>query len=338
MAKYKNYPRNRPGRREEPSGDAISVALTAQIIICAALLLFGVAARRFDENSYAQFREQIDIMISDTYQGQRLYGAVENWTSQHEGFFASIERIVADLIFSISGGRIAVEDSRPSPDQIYEPKEMPLTDAAPGSNQDMLRYDYLNPIFTAPAEMEIVQASLRWEEVLGMGRSSPGMGGGGIYPSVEAGGFLPVPEGASIAPVMLGGRMRPPVTGIITSPFAYRVHPVSETVNFHTGIDIAAEEGRPILAALPGVVVEVGWSDIYGNYIILEHAGNLRTFYGHCSVIIAKEGMVVSQGERIAKVGNTGMSTGSHLHFSVIVDGVYTDPLWVLGDFVRVVD
>lgn len=146
---------------------------------------------------------------------------------------------------------------------------------------------------------------------------------------------MEAPQGASLAPVFLGAPVKPPVTGPITSPFAYRVHPISGNTDFHNGIDVAAEEGRKILAALPGVVEEVGSSEIYGNYILLRHAPNLQTFYGHCSQIIAREGMNVLQGERIAKVGSTGLVTGPHLHFSLLAEGLYVDPLWVMGDLLE---
>jgi len=172
-------------------------------------------------------------------------------------------------------------------------------------------------------------------------RAEPEGGVGGLFPvevrQSENGQMAP-PSGSTLAPVILGGKIIAPVEGLITSDFAYRIHPITETTDFHNGMDVAAEEGRNILAALPGEVTEVGWSEVYGNYIILKHATHLETFYAHCSEILAEEGMVVRQGERIAKVGQTGMATGPHLHFSVIVDGEYTDPAWVLGDLIQVVE
>ena len=92
------------------------------------------------------------------------------------------------------------------------------------------------------------------------------------------------------------------------------------------------------MAALPGEVVEVGYSSVYGNYIVLQHATNLKTFYAHCSQIIAKEGMAVRQGERIALVGKTGLATGPHLHFSVIVEEQFADPYWILSDYLELVE
>jgi len=164
------------------------------------------------------------------------------------------------------------------------------------------RYDYLVPTLS------------------GQGGESPG----------------PPPGGSWLSPVFFSARMRPPVTGPVTSAFGWRVHPITEAADFHRGIDIAAPEGRAILAALPGEVIEVGYSRIYGNFIMLAHSANLRTSYSHCSEIIAREGMMIRQGERIAKVGSTGVATGPHLHFAVIAHDRYVNPYWALSDFVVV--
>jgi len=158
----------------------------------------------------------------------------------------------------------------------------------------------------------------------------PAMGGGARSPlNFIAGEFdmLPAPQGSTLAPFLLNARLMPPVSGIISSPFAYRAHPVSGNLDFHNGVDIAAPYGQDILAALPGYVERTGEDNIYGKYVILRHAHNLKTFYAHCSRILVREGMRINQGERIAKVGDTGLATGPHLHFSVIVEGLYADPL-----------
>ena len=165
-----------------------------------------------------------------------------------------------------------------------------------------------------------------------------GMGGGSSPPlklPATGDGMLPAPEGSTLAPFALSSRLRPPLTGVITSQFAFRVHPISGNMDFHNGIDIAAPYGQAILAALPGQVEQVGESGTYGKYVILRHAHNLKTFYAHCSQIFVREGMWVNQGERIARVGATGVATGPHLHFSIIVDGLYADPFHALGRYIR---
>jgi len=160
-----------------------------------------------------------------------------------------------------------------------------------------------------------------------------GMGGG--YPHGDG---LSAPPGATFAPVFVGGYVRPPVSGVITSGFGYREHPISTARDFHTGMDIAAPEGTAILCALPGIVTDVGECEIYGNYITVSHSENFSTFYAHCYETYVTEGMILRQGERIGKVGSTGTSTGPHLHFSVVVNGHYTDPYWALKNDITVAE
>ena len=175
-------------------------------------------------------------------------------------------------------------------------------DTAPPPQTPAIQYDYLAP------------------SAQGQGGESP----------------QPPPGGAWLSPAFFTAPMRPPVSGAVTSAFGWREHPITGAADFHNGMDIAAPEGHSILAPIPGVVAQVGYSSIYGNFITLEHSGNLYTSYSHCSEIIAREGMKLRQGERIAKVGSTGVSTGPHLHFAVIAHGIYTDPYWALSDFIVV--
>lgn len=156
-------------------------------------------------------------------------------------------------------------------------------------------------------------------------------GAGGPLPaySLSADG-LPAAEGTTLAPYFLTASMWSPVSGLVTSRFGWRSHPVSGEQDFHKGVDIAAAQGTPILAALPGVVEQTGYSESYGNFVVLRHSDNLRTTYNHCSEILAKEGEQLARGDRIALVGSTGISTGPHLHFEVEVKGLKADPLQAL--------
>lgn len=139
-------------------------------------------------------------------------------------------------------------------------------------------------------------------------------------------------ENVCFAPIETTVDICIPVEGEITSRFGYRTHPITGKFGIHNGTDIAAEEGTKISAALNGVVEEVGYNDVRGNYILLSHGGDTKTLYMHCSEIIAPEGAVIRQGEIIALVGNTGWSTGPHLHFSIIIGGKYCNPEWLIND------
>jgi murein DD-endopeptidase MepM/ murein hydrolase activator NlpD len=115
-----------------------------------------------------------------------------------------------------------------------------------------------------------------------------------------------------------------PVNGTFTSPFGYRWG------RLHAGIDIAVPEGTPIRAADSGRVIIAGWTGGYGNYTCISHSGSLSTCYGHQSRIATSVGANVSKGQVIGYSGNTGNSTGPHLHFEVRVNGNPVDPMGYL--------
>ena len=139
-------------------------------------------------------------------------------------------------------------------------------------------------------------------------------------------------ENVCFAPFDTTVEMIMPVEGEITSQFGYRYHPITEVFGIHNGTDIAAQEGTPIATVLNGTVEEIGYNGVRGNYILVSHGGDTQTLYLHCSEIIAEKGAVVRQGEIIAKVGNTGYSTGPHLHFSILIGGKYCNPEWLIND------
>lgn len=119
-----------------------------------------------------------------------------------------------------------------------------------------------------------------------------------------------------------------PIHGPITSHFGYRQLRVDGS-NFHTGIDIAGNTGEPIRAAVSGTVALSGWNGGYGLCVIIKN-GNTAYYYGHASVLLVKRGEHIQEGQVIARVGDTGHSTGPHLHFEIRVDNEPVDPLPLL--------
>lgn len=111
------------------------------------------------------------------------------------------------------------------------------------------------------------------------------------------------------------------VTGTITSNFGPRWG------GTHTGIDIAAPHGVAVRAAMAGTVVFAGWRGSYGRAVVIEHPGGWVTLYGHNSELLTATGQRVARGQIIARLGNSGRSTGAHLHFEVVKSGVAQDPL-----------
>lgn len=160
-------------------------------------------------------------------------------------------------------------------------------------------------------------------------------GMGGYLPVAALGtsaGRYPAPEGCLLSPVAVSAKpLLPLKSATITSIYGYRLHPITDELDFHTGLDLAAAQGTRISVAWPGTVEETGWSDIYGNYALVSHGGGLATFYAHCDSVLVEKGMVLRQGERIGYVGQTGWATGPHLHWEIRVNGLRVDPAWIFG-------
>lgn len=124
-----------------------------------------------------------------------------------------------------------------------------------------------------------------------------------------------------------GGQLLWPAAGPLTSTYGYRTHPIFGDERLHTGIDIGAPYGAPVIAADDGEVVYVGAQGGYGNVIAVDHGGGLATTYNHLSAFYVGVGQEVGRGSRIGAVGCTGYCTGPHLHFEVRVNGSPVDPL-----------
>jgi murein DD-endopeptidase MepM/ murein hydrolase activator NlpD len=126
---------------------------------------------------------------------------------------------------------------------------------------------------------------------------------------------------------LVAGFRFPLPKGVITSGFGARVDPFSgKKITYHSGIDIGAPFGTTVFASRSGRVEETGYSDIYGNYILISHDSTWETLYGHLAKILVAKGLWVRAGDTIGLVGSTGMSTGPHLHFETRKRGVATDP------------
>ncbi|QEX25283.1 hypothetical protein FRZ61_52300 [Hypericibacter adhaerens] len=145
----------------------------------------------------------------------------------------------------------------------------------------------------------------------------------------RAGEGLPVymhEDGHGVTLVRLGEPLR---TEIVTSPYGWRIHPVFGDRRFHKGVDYGAPLGTPVFAVADGTVEDAGWRGNYGRYVRLDHGTGLATAYAHLSRIAKglANGQHVRQGQVIGYVGQTGVATGPHLYYEVIVDGEQVDPL-----------
>ncbi len=109
----------------------------------------------------------------------------------------------------------------------------------------------------------------------------------------------------------------PPLNGLITSNFGMRIHPLNKKELFHYGVDINGETGEDIGAAIDGEVFEVDRDDVYGAYVKIKHNDDVYSFYAHCSEIVVKKGDKIKMQETIARVGESGLTSGPHLHFEL---------------------
>nr|WP_252187509.1 M23 family metallopeptidase [Anaeromonas gelatinilytica] len=129
----------------------------------------------------------------------------------------------------------------------------------------------------------------------------------------------------------VGGVYKWPVPGHnrISSPFGNRIHPISGSKSFHTGIDISygGQYGTTVVAANSGKVIFSGWKGTYGKAVMIDHGGQMVTLYAHNQSLLVNVGDNVSAGQAIALGGSTGNSTGPHLHFEVRKNGKYMNPI-----------
>lgn len=155
-------------------------------------------------------------------------------------------------------------------------------------------------------------------------RGEPGVGVRVLIPAPSV-----IPQ-ATAATLGRGARFAWPARGPVSSSYGPRLHPIYRISSFHAGIDIAIPEGTRICAAAAGRVVTAGWEGGFGFLVVLEHEDGYSTYYGHLSQPLVVVGQFVEMGQTIALSGNTGLSTGPHLHFETRHDGVALDPLLFL--------
>ena len=144
------------------------------------------------------------------------------------------------------------------------------------------------------------------------------------YPTTPSSGFS-TSRSTITKKVDLGITFVRPTKGIVTSRFGARWGSV------HTGTDIGVATGTPIYAAASGTVIFSGWKGTLGKFIVVNHGNGIQTYYAHCSALLVSKGDTVTAGQLIAKVGNTGRSTGPHLHFEIRLNGSALNPQKYIG-------
>ena len=172
------------------------------------------------------------------------------------------------------------------------------------------------------------EASRQKQAAAGRANSASKRSGNASYSGRKSTSSDVVQYGVQAQPEARTGELYWPVPGHhrITSPFGYRIHPILKYRKLHTGVDIGAPNGTPVVSAAAGTVIASRFMSGYGNCIMIDHGGKV-TVYGHLSSRAVSAGQSVSAGQTIGYVGSTGMSTGAHLHFEVRVNGAVQNPL-----------
>ena len=132
-----------------------------------------------------------------------------------------------------------------------------------------------------------------------------------------------VERGTKIPPTYL----KPISGGRLSSGFGRRKAPTRRASTYHRGIDWATPVGTAVMASSAGTVSKAGWGSGYGYVVYIDHGDGRQTRYGHLSKVLVKQGQTVSQGQKIALSGNTGVSTGPHIHFEILINGAQVNPL-----------
>ena len=136
------------------------------------------------------------------------------------------------------------------------------------------------------------------------------------------------PANVTFSQQVLGFDYTTPAQGTLTSTFGYREHPIQGEELFHYGLDIANVEGTEICAFADGTVKATGESSSFGNYLMITHDNGITTLYGHCSRVLVSTGQDVEKGQKIAEMGSTGNVTGTHLHFELMDEETYLNPIY----------
>lgn len=203
---------------------------------------------------------------------------------------------------------------------VFYPDSIPASDAVVYA----LLPDPLEPLRT------FVESGKSYESLLSSGGSSygkPAMISDGDAVWVRY-SLDDLPGNVEMGQTVLGFPFGAPVSGTLSSSFGYRSDPGDDSRRFHYGLDLAADSGTPVTAFADGTVTVVGESSSYGKYLIIAHEGDCTTLYAHCSSVSVRSGQSVSMGDPIAAVGDTGQTTGAHLHFELQKSGVYLNPIY----------
>ena len=235
---------------------------------------------------------------------------------------APFGQAVRALFASLAGQESSISEPQPTPDQPAElPEVVLLGETARGGLTWLNAHSFAGTRTVQPAQEEPEPAA---EQPASMPQSVVTA----VAQAYDENGVA-LPSNVSFQYYELGlERTAVPVRGTVTSNFEYRTSPITGKREFHLAMDIAAKEGTRIGAFSDGTVRYIGESDEFGQYLMIDHANGVSTFYAHCSKLLVRKGESVTCGQTVALVGHTGKATGSHLHLTILKDNVRLDPAY----------
>lgn len=260
----------------------------------------------YDKNLLGKYEETKDLIaqkeVEQEDQIEKLQGMKEELTIEQEG----VEKLSAKKTEQLKKKKSAIKSSR---------NKVSSYEAEIAKQEELLEK-------LLEEERKRQEEELRRQEELKKAQEAANNANNGGGNANNGGGVGDI--GATT-----GGRYRwpLPVSGRITSTFGYRNSPTAGASSNHKGIDIAVPQGTSVVAAAGGTVVTASYHGAAGNFIMLSHGNGTYTVYMHLSSIKVSVGQKVNQGQLIGLSGNTGVSTGPHLHFGVNVNGSYVNPL-----------
>ncbi|MBR3771123.1 MAG: peptidoglycan DD-metalloendopeptidase family protein [Clostridium sp.] len=261
----------------------------------------------YDRNLLGKYEETKDLIakkqVEQEDQIKKLKSMQEELTVEQEG----VEKLSAKKTEQLRKKKLAIDSSK---------KEVSSYESAIAQQEELLEKLLEEERKRQEEELRKKQEALLQAQQQAQQNANNGSGNGG---STDSFGSI----------VATGNKFRWPlnISGTITSTFGYRTSPTAGASSNHKGIDIAVPQGTSVVAAANGTVTTASYQSAAGNYIMLSHGNGTYTVYMHLSSIKVSVGQTVSQGQVIGLSGNTGVSTGPHLHFGVNVNGSYVNPL-----------
>lgn len=344
-AKSKERVRTSPrrGAQAQPK-DAVLSAMLMQIGICLALLALAYAVKLSWKSAYEPARsavgdmlgQELDITFAKEALGSldiklpehidtELAGYIERYLPKGDEQSVSAGEAQSSASTQENAGEATDSEDAAVSDEAEKYGEAWLSEGVPAASPYSIQ-PYGEP--STADETADTPPPYDDGQLVGQG------GGFNLVSKVQEKERQEAPKTAFLSPFFISDKPELPVKhGTLTGNFGYRIHPITGRGDFHTGVDIAAQEGAAVAAVLDGIVTEVGTSDVYGNYIVVRHGKGLETAYCHCSKITAPVGAAVRARETIARVGSTGASTGSHVHLEFRINGLCANPAWVYDEF-----